>query len=508
MRVTIDKLNVEFNENIAELKRQIAEIQRLKEEILKSPHYVLLAGKTQMLGKDKGETKKERSRMLHTNSISNAVVVPTIKGVYDRIEATEEAFRTDEYREIFELNKQYAILRGEVMALGHDIGHVADGHAGERAINDFFENNGTSSEVKAVLDEHKRYFGTEYERKQGHIVDSGLNIFQMPITLPSRPNLSFEHNELGAILVNKIIEKNGINLPPEEIRKITLGILGHSTSRTPIELLDGDLEAQIVRVADKVEYINLDYDEIASLIKIEQDVDPDILLYMQQSPASRIKDTVSQLVDEAFRYGKINENQPSMRKLSRFRKMYEDIIYLYDGYYPQKLLSALIGLSSDPNALEEFYNKHEGVKAMYPPEVLEDVKRSMDIIQKSDGTDSFDVDSAFQTLLTEQIHFKSVMQGENSDRIQLIYTRILDYYYTHPDEIPDSVNGTSNPIDLAERKKFSYTLDPNYTNLQKTLEYISLFDDAYMERKYEELVRERIEKGEGYGIEPVSMLEI
>ncbi len=102
----------------------------------------------------------------------------------------------------------------EAIALGHDIGHTPYGHCGERALNKFCPGG-------------------------------------------------FEHNRQGVRLV-EILEKNGegLNLTYE----VRDGILNHQTSGDP-----ATLEGKIVRISDKIAYINSDIDDAvrAHIIKNE-----------------------------------------------------------------------------------------------------------------------------------------------------------------------------------------------------------------------------------------------
>lgn len=94
----------------------------------------------------------------------------------------------------------------EAIALGHDLGHTPFGHAGERALNRITEEYG-----------------------------------------------GFHHNEQSVRVVERL-EKDGkgLNLT-KEVRD---GILNHQTSLTPMTL-----EGKIVRLSDKIAYINSDIDD-------------------------------------------------------------------------------------------------------------------------------------------------------------------------------------------------------------------------------------------------------
>lgn len=92
----------------------------------------------------------------------------------------------------------------EAIALGHDLGHTPFGHAGERVLNDICEDG-------------------------------------------------FKHNEQSVRVVEKL-EKDGAGLNLTwEVRD---GILNHQTS-----LMPATLEGKIVRLSDKIAYINHDIDD-------------------------------------------------------------------------------------------------------------------------------------------------------------------------------------------------------------------------------------------------------
>ena len=480
MLVTLENLNIEFIENVEELQRLIDEYAKLETAIENSAHYKLLAGKTQTLGKGKGVTKKERSRRIHTNNIANLVCKKIIKNIYDRIlEAYPHFEDSEELRDIFELNRELAVRRSVCMAKAHDIGHVAFGHEGERAINDYFQGLEVS-EVMEILKEHRGVFGDEYETEQAHISP------ELAKHTNAGKRVSFEHNELGALLLNQIIERNGIQLPPEDIKKLILGVLAHSTSRVrKYELIKGDLPAQVVRAGDKVEYRNADFDEIRALIEIDPDMPADVLQYLGLPLADRINKTNAELSEEAIKKGRIWEDRSGwdteqvMKRLGIFRKAYEDAIFLYDSSYSYHLLKdELFPRLSDPEALAKFYEEHPGVSVFYPENKVREIyekTKDLEARAESGETPSLEDEEIRDEIWQDIIPFKSVLQGENSERIYSIYFKVLDYYYTHPELIPAETEVTVSPIDYRGGETLSYQLNPNYhSKMQRALEYISL----------------------------------
>ena len=514
MLVTLDKLNIELIDDLDELERLLDEYSKLEVAIEESVHYKLLAGKTQTLGKGKGVVK-ERSRLVHTNNIANMVARKLVQKIYGRIlEEYPEMIGSEELKTKFELNRELTIKKAVCMAKAHDIGHVAFGHEGERAINTYFAGL-NPQEVRTILQEHRDYFGDEYETEQGHI--------SRDFAKHARAGrvVSFEHNELGAILFNQIVRRNGINLPEKELSDMTLGILAHSTSRVrKFGLIQDNLPAQIVRAGDKVEYRNADYDELRRLIKMDPDMPIDVVEYLQKPLPVRINMTDEELVDEAIRNGRIWESrikswesEPVMQRLSVFRKAYEDAIFLYDSSYSYHLLKdELFPLLDDPEALKKYYAEHPGVDVFYPEDVVRDIyqkTQDLDARDESGEAPSLEADELDEDIWKATIPFKSVMQGENSERIYSIYLKVLEYYHTHPDQIPTETDVLISPIDNRPEEMVHYQMNPEYgTDIQRALEYVSLLDDESMMKRYKELVELRIKEGPGHGVEPVTAQEM
>lgn len=532
MIVTVENLTIDFNENIQEMQRKENELKRLEKAIEESPYFKLLSGKTQMIGKGNGKVIKERSRRIHSNNIAYGIASPAISKIYDRFQETYLIFKEDPtYKEIFELNKRIAILRGRIMAKAHDLGHVPYGHEGEKAVNRFLSSLSNQNDIDAILNEHLKYFGNEYEKAQGHIQDDNayLDVMKELFPMPIDAQLSFEHNELGAILLNRIIEENKIELSHgqtnwdekyevdedknEERKSLTMGVLGHSTSRTPFYLIENDIVAQIVRVGDKIEYINADYDEVAGLVNVNFNSEQKV--YMSKSRSERIRESVEQITKEAFAYGKVEENNPTMLNLRKIRKMYEDVLYIYDGFYSDNVLGNLLKLYNKPDQLKIFYDNNKGIENMYPKENLGTIvklfNKYRDEFKKlKDGKSISEASlQGMYARVDEQIiRFKGAIQGENSGRIFLMATKIMEYYHKHPEEIPEKIVREINPIDLIPKEAIYAELHSEYSPIQKTLEYVALMDDKSLYDEYLKLVRMRIDKGEEFGIEPITVYEV
>ena len=145
----------------------------------------------------------------------------------------------------------------EAIALGHDLGHTPFGHAGERALDEIYR---------------------EYV-----------------------PGASFHHNEQSLRVVD-ILERNGkgLNLT-QEVRD---GIIHHSKGSDDIDLDDingnGTIEGRVVRIADRIAYINHDIDDaIRAGVLTESGLPAECVSVLGGSHSKRIAAMVIDLVENS-----------------------------------------------------------------------------------------------------------------------------------------------------------------------------------------------------------------
>ncbi|MCD7826724.1 MAG: deoxyguanosinetriphosphate triphosphohydrolase [Clostridiaceae bacterium] len=133
----------------------------------------------------------------------------------------------------------------EAIALGHDLGHTPFGHAGERALNRITEDYG-----------------------------------------------GFHHNE-QSVRVVEYLEKDGMGLNlTVEVRD---GILNHQT-----RLMPSTLEGKIVRLSDKIAYINSDIDDaIRAGIIAERDIPTELTDILGNSTNQRLNTLVHNIVQNS-----------------------------------------------------------------------------------------------------------------------------------------------------------------------------------------------------------------
>lgn len=149
----------------------------------------------------------------------------------------------------------------EAIALGHDLGHTPFGHAGERALAKLSPNG-------------------------------------------------FKHYEQSVRVVN-ILEKDGkgLNLT-DEVRN---GILCHTVGEDAYTL-----EGQIIRIADKIAYINHDIDDaIRAGVMNEEDIPLDIRMDLGMTKSERINNMVLNVIE--------NSNDKKILMSDDFWELFNDL---------------------------------------------------------------------------------------------------------------------------------------------------------------------------------------
>jgi len=140
----------------------------------------------------------------------------------------------------------------EAIALGHDLGHTPFGHAGERALNDILGGEG-----------------------------------------------GFKHNEQSLRVVERLErDGRGLNLTCE----VRNGILCHTGGVYP-----ATPEGSIIRIADRIAYINHDLDDaIRGGILRETDIPEEITCAFGTGHSDRINALILDMIDESGRRGEIS----------------------------------------------------------------------------------------------------------------------------------------------------------------------------------------------------------
>jgi dGTPase len=165
----------------------------------------------------------------------------------------------------------------EAIGLGHDLGHPPFGHIGE-----------------AVLD----------------------------ACLRERFGRAFRHHEHSLRVVERL-ERDGVGLNlTEQVRE---GILGHS-GRAP---MPATLEGRIVRLLDRVAYINHDIDDaLRAGVLREEELPAQPLAVLGPSGSQRIDTLVHDVVEHSQRAGEILQGEAAGAAMSALRDFMFERVYL------------------------------------------------------------------------------------------------------------------------------------------------------------------------------------
>jgi dGTPase len=223
----------------------------------------------------------DRDRILHTKSfrrlMSKTQVFIAPEGDHYRTRLTHTLEVTAIARTVARalgLNEDLT----EAIGLGHDLGHPPFGHTGEHALD-------------AALQER---FGRR-----------------------------FLHNEQSLRVVD-VLEKDGrgLNLTAE----VRNGILNHTGQRDP-----DTLEGRIVKIVDRVAYINHDIDDAlrAGLLRWEQ-LPADEIALLGDTGSRRIDRLVHDLIETSAREGDIAQSPEVGTAMLSLRTFMFDTVYLSD----------------------------------------------------------------------------------------------------------------------------------------------------------------------------------
>jgi len=227
-------------------------------------------------GRDRAEAQcdirpvfqRDRDRILHCKAFRRlkhkTQVFLTPKGDHYRTRLTHTLEVSQNARTVakaLRLNEDLA----EAIALGHDLGHTPFGHAGEYILNEICEDG-------------------------------------------------FKHNEQSVRIVEKL-EKSGegLNLTWE----VRDGILNHQTS-----LMPSTLEGKIVRLSDKIAYINHDIDDaIRAKVLSEEDIPIEFREILGTTTRKRLDTLIHNIVTNSLNKNDIcmsREVEEAMRGLRKF----------------------------------------------------------------------------------------------------------------------------------------------------------------------------------------------
>ena len=292
------------------------ELERMERENLSS--YATLSEKTR--GRDIPEEQcdvrpvfqRDRDRILHCKAFrrlkNKTQVFLTPKGDHYRTRMSHTLEVSQNARTIakaLRLNEDLV----EAIALGHDLGHTPFGHAGEFVLNEICEDG-------------------------------------------------FRHNEQSVRIVEKLEKAGkGLNLTWE----VRDGILNHQSKSIP-----NTLEGKIVRLSDKIAYVNHDIDDaIRAQILTEDDIPTEIKKTLGFTTKQRLNTLIhsiilnsmnqddiymSKEIEQAllelrrFMFENVYQNPVAKGEETKAKAMLEQLFYFYKehiDYMPEKFLQML-----------------------------------------------------------------------------------------------------------------------------------------------------------------------
>lgn len=206
----------------------------------------------------------------------------------------------------------------EAMAFGHDLGHTPFGHAGEKALTDIL----------------------------------------------GRP---FHHNEQSMRVVD-VLEKDGAGL--NLCYETRMGILGHTGDYIP-----ETMEGQIIRLADRIAYINHDIDDACRAgILDNQDIPRDISDVLGETNSRRINTLVTDIIQCSQESGRIERNPEIAEAMERLRD------FMFERVYRNPVAKGEESKARDiVGMLFDYYMKHPGeIPADFQPQLdFEGVERTV-----------------------------------------------------------------------------------------------------------------------------------
>lgn len=146
---------------------------------------------------------------------------------------------------------------------------------------------------------------------------------------------------------------------------------------------------------------------------------------------------------------------------------------------------------------------------------------STEAIQKGkieDNNESMEITKRSRKIYEQVIYFlddtgkRGLITGENRERNQMIYKKLLEYYYRHPEKIPTKVMKYNDPINSSKKKErvisYDKTRQRNYSEAEQVVSFVNTFTNEKCKTQYRKLIKERIIKGKRYGINPITQMEI
>lgn len=495
-----NKSKMEYIQNEQEAMAVLNALEILETKVLESPEFKLLYGKTQMFYDDHG-----RSRGGHSYNIGETAGSMAGK-LFEKIYGSRE----DENPKLFEINQKIQEITGRIMGYSHDLGHTPLGHDGESVLDKKLGD--LTSKDPALRDEveaqrRKDFAGVKItvpdeETKELHEYDyeeyQAMQREQKAAKKSAErgeeisPQIGYEHNEYSAQIFARLMkeaketaEKNP-NLSPEIVSalkeldeiKFMTAILAHSRSRFPG--IPEDYLAQAVRQADKVEYMNYDFEEYQTMGFFPMEENEENINQHESFMALVKERAEAEEIDltEMYEYMKLSGYD---RRMNLEDEMVKEAVEGLDGHAPKGRID-------------------DNMAAMKKAKICAKFKDDALFYLAEDGK-------------------RGLITGNNVERQEVILDRLLQFYVDHPDRVPNTPVQTSitklnrfEHGDLIQNGEEVTSFNPENivrnNNYERLKTYLSTLTNEQVEKQYQQLVQERIREGKGHGIEPVTQENI
>lgn len=255
--------------------------------------------------------QRDRDRILHSKSFrrlkhkTQVLIDPTGDHYRTRLTHTLEVAQIARtVARAIRLNEDLV----EAVALGHDVGHTPFGHAGEAALD-------------------------EAMREQDE-------------------NLRFRHYLQSVRVLSKLeADGKGLNLTKETIQ----GIDGHSKGRSDLTAYDGEscpsLEAAVVRISDRIAYLNHDLDDAirAGWLTFEQL--PKEIAELGKTHSARVGRMVEDLVNASGESPEIKFSDQLLKSVNVMKEyMFENFYLEYPKRFPD--------IDKSKNVVKDLFNHY------------------------------------------------------------------------------------------------------------------------------------------------------
>lgn len=183
----------------------------------------------------------------------------------------------------------------EAIAMGHDLGHTPFGHNGEKVLDELFEGG-------------------------------------------------FRHN-VQSLRVVDVLESNGVRRGMNLTEEVRDGILHHTGSGVPFTL-----EGQVVKISDRVAYINHDIDDaLRSGVITEADLPEDCIRVLGKTHRGRIDTLVADLINSSFGQDHISMSENCLKHMNLLRD------FMFENVYHNKRVKKDEDLEKVKNILQSLY---------------------------------------------------------------------------------------------------------------------------------------------------------